>query len=351
MTNKMINKALKTKPLFILTLFGLCVAVLSALESHVPWLAAFCGSFGGGCKETASFTLFRIPVSYWGIAYFVFLAFVIRLAKPWVFWAAMGGIGVELTFLWLMISMEMVCFFCIANLFVFTLLFFFVLDKNRIWQTISITLIFFIFFNFLIAWENNTEPKAKPERSADTIVAGIAGTDITVEELESPLANRIYRMQEEIYGLKRRRLDKLITKILLEKAAIRQGISFKSLLNSILSNGIDVTDQEVTRYYQHNRKRLAGMKGTEESIRKQIKTYLEEQKRNRKIKDYVEPLKEEYEVTVFLAPPPLPFTRISEGNSPVWGPLDAPVTIIEFSDYLCPACRAAHDTTKEIRER
>lgn len=347
----MTTKAPKYKPLFILVLFGLCVAVLSALESHLPWLATFCGSFGEGCKETASFTLFHIPVSYWGLAYFIFLGFVICLAKPWVFWAAMSGFGVELTFLWLMISMEMVCFFCIANLLVFTLLFFFTFDKNRIWQTISMALIFFIFSNFLIAWENNTEPKAKLERSAGTIVASVAGTDITVEELESPLANRIYMMQEEIYGLKRRRLDNLITKILLEKTAAQQGISLQSLLNSIHSNGIDVTDHEVTLYYQQNRNRLAGMKGTEQSIRKQIKAYLEERKRNRKIKDYVKLLKEKYEVTVFLAPPPLPFTSVSEGNSPVWGPLDAPVTIIEFSDYLCPACQAAHDATKKIRER
>ena len=347
----MISTAPKYKPLFILALFGLCVAILSTLESHLPLLASFCGFFGEGCKETASFTLFHIPVSYWGIAYFVVLAFGIFLAKPWVFWAAMSGIGVELTFLWLMISMDMVCFFCIANLLVFTFLFFFAFDKNRIWQTVSMALIFFIFSNLLIAWENNTEPKAKLERSGDTVVASVAGTDITVEELESPLANRIYRMQEEIYGLKRRRLDNLITKILLEKTAQQQGISLQSLLNLIYSNGIDVTEHEVTRYYQQNRNRLAGMKDTEESIRKQIKAYLEERKRNLKIKAYVKPLKEKYEVTVFLAPPSLPFTSVSDGNSPVWGSLDAPVTIIEFSNYLCPACQAVHDTTKKIRER
>ncbi len=345
------NKTPKYKPLLILAALGLCVAVLSALESHMPWLASFCGSFGDGCKETATFTLLRIPVSYWGIAYFVLLAAVICFAKPWVFWVVMSGFGLELTFLWLMVSLEMVCIFCLANLLVFIFLFGFAFEKNRIWQTVSISLIFFTLFNFFIQRENDTEVKPVSERSAERIIATVAGTNITAEELESPLASRIFRLQEEIYGLKNKRLNDMITKILLEKEAAQQGISLQSLADSILSTETDVTDQEVAQYRQQNRSRLAGLKGNEESIQKQIKTYLEKRKRTLKVKGYVEPLKEKYNVTVFLAEPSLPFTRISEGNSPVWGPSDATVTIIEFSDYLCPACRAAHDATKKIRDQ
>jgi protein-disulfide isomerase len=41
--------------------------------------------------------------------------------------------------------------------------------------------------------------------------------------------------------------------------------------------------------------------------------------------------------------------KIDIAGAPTLGPHNAPVTIVEFSDYECPACRANHQVVKQVR--
>ncbi len=41
--------------------------------------------------------------------------------------------------------------------------------------------------------------------------------------------------------------------------------------------------------------------------------------------------------------------RVELGDSPARGPADAPITIVEFSDFLCPLCRRATQTFDDLR--
>jgi len=45
------------------------------------------------------------------------------------------------------------------------------------------------------------------------------------------------------------------------------------------------------------------------------------------------------------------FYPIQVGDAPSKGPADAPVVIVEYSDFECPYCKRAHDTMKELVER
>ena len=81
--------------MIVISIVGLGVAILSALEGRIETLAAFCGWFGDGCRATADFYLLGVPVWIWGIAYYGVLIGAIFFFQPAVFWLVMVGLGVE----------------------------------------------------------------------------------------------------------------------------------------------------------------------------------------------------------------------------------------------------------------
>jgi protein-disulfide isomerase len=49
--------------------------------------------------------------------------------------------------------------------------------------------------------------------------------------------------------------------------------------------------------------------------------------------------------------PPEIVAKLTEGSPASWGPADAKVTVVEFSDFLCPYCKFAGETVEKIRPR
>ena len=45
-----------------------------------------------------------------------------------------------------------------------------------------------------------------------------------------------------------------------------------------------------------------------------------------------------------------PWARVDIGKSPIEGPVDAPITVVEYSEFQCPFCRRAQETMEKIEE-
>ena len=186
-------------------------------------------------------------------------------------------------------------------------------------------------------------------RAADNALAEVDGVAITSEEVEKPLASQLSKLEEQIYNLKRQKLDALINDKLLEKEAAKRKLTVPQLLDAEVTAKVGlVTEQEIEKFYQDNK---AQIKGDDPQVREKIRGFLQNQKLAAKRAEFLTSLRSQAKIVDNLKPPPIARVEVSVDGAPFKGPVNAPVTIVEFSDFECPFCKRAHPTLTQLFEK
>ena len=190
-----------------------------------------------------------------------------------------------------------------------------------------------------------TEQTANPQDSET--IASIDGQPITQAELDAWIKEDLFREQTEnraaaeLYELRARSLERLIDERVLAAEAERRGVSKEDLLRDERKARGEIGDEQVTAFYEQNKQKMGG--STRDQVADRIRSFLDEQRSGEITAD----LRKRAKVTLLLEPP-----RVSvAAEGPSLGPANAPVTIIEFSDFQCPYCGRASSTVKQIHER
>ncbi len=332
----------------ITLLVGFVVALLAALESHVPWISAFCGLLGDGCQETEQYRMLGLPIAGWGMAYFVGLGLLFMRKRSWLFGAVMAGVGFEALFVQIMLESHFVCVFCAVNFGVVLLLLIGLFDRNRIGQMGGGILLSFTLAGFLVSDGRSRAP----EYAGHAVLAIVGDLEITTDDVERPLTSAIHALQQQLYGVKKEALNILIENALLEQEAARQELRVEDLMTKIRSHIPRAASHVVNHYYDSGLYRQWGSwKGSESEIKAGIQDYLHNRDSQPRVDEYILKLREVYPVDVLLKAPPLPATQIRIEGAPSQGPADAAVVVVELSDYHCPACRKGHGVVAQVREK
>lgn len=182
--------------------------------------------------------------------------------------------------------------------------------------------------------------------AASEPLAEVDGVAITAEEVEKGLAAQLTKLEEQIYNLKRQRIEALINEKLLAKEAAKRGISVPALLDAEVTSKVGlVTEQEIERFYQANK---ASLKGEEDNVREQIRALLQKQKLAQRRQKFIDSLRSQAKVVINLKPPAVIRTQVGTEGAPFKGPAKAPVTMVEFSDFHCPFCKRVLSTLAQL---
>jgi protein-disulfide isomerase len=129
-----------------------------------------------------------------------------------------------------------------------------------------------------------------------------------------------------------------INDLFLLAEATRRSIGPEEIVRQEVSEKIHTpTEAEVAKFYADNKARLPGELAT---LSNQIAEYLQEQDRQRLEKALSEKLRKGADIRWLISEPPVPVQTISIDDDPVRGDANAPVTIVEFTDFQCPSCAA-----------
>ncbi|UCC73849.1 MAG: DsbA family protein [Gemmatimonadota bacterium] len=168
-------------------------------------------------------------------------------------------------------------------------------------------------------------------------------------ELEELIGDQLGQLDHE-YRLQRHQLieatlDQVVDDRLLEAEAETRGITKTELIASLTEGRVEVSEEDITGWYEQNAASLGGR--SLEELYPRIEEFLRDTRRQRILSRYAEQLREQSDVVVLLEP-----FRVELDNqgSPALGSAGAPVTLTEFSDFECPYCAAFSPTIRRLKE-
>ena len=168
--------------------------------------------------------------------------------------------------------------------------------------------------------------------------------------MEQGVKAQLAKLEEQRYEILDQRLNQLIGERLLAQEAKRRNVSVEDLLKTeVVSKVPDVPDSEVQAFITQNKGRLPKMDDKE--LRLKVRDHLRTQKVNELRQGYLQGLRGQSKVTVLLQEPTSTRYDVRGDGGFSRGPKDAPVTIVEFSDFQCPFCKTANATVKQVLDK
>ena len=157
------------------------------------------------------------------------------------------------------------------------------------------------------------------------------------------MRGQLLQMDLERYEAMKAQLDALVAERLIALEAAERGMSVEEFERVEVFAKMDpVTPEQVRSFYDANRERLPR---SFEELEGRIMAHLQRQSEAQRRAALARELRARYPVRIALAPPR---ADVGADDDPFLGPQDAPVTLVEFSDFQCPYCRRVQSVLKRL---
>ncbi len=178
------------------------------------------------------------------------------------------------------------------------------------------------------------------------VLAVVNGQEITAADIESRIKNQLLKINNELYSLKKQAVDALIAERLLNQEATKRGITQQELVQQEVTAKMKaVSDEEIKRFYTTNKARMGNK--TLDELKDRIAQHLQDVQRRQRQQTLIAELRKAASIRLLIQPPR---ADVAINGAPTRGPANAPVTLVEFSDFQCPYCARVQPVLRKIRD-
>ena len=193
--------------------------------------------------------------------------------------------------------------------------------------------------------EGKARSQAPTAGAASDVVAEIDGAPITRAEVDQKAQAALQRVREQEYDARKEALDGMLVERLFDREAKARGISREQLLKDEVDGKVPApTAKEIQDLYDQNRARVGTR--TVAELTPEIAEALVQRARGVRARAFEQELRAKTKITIALQQPradvPIP------ADAQILGPKDAKVTLVEYSDYLCPYCHRAQEVVDKV---
>lgn len=177
-------------------------------------------------------------------------------------------------------------------------------------------------------------------------VATVAGETITAIQLREAIGGKAIVAETMAYQTRRTALEELIARRLVVKEAQRRSVSPEQLEKDEIDGKVrELTDDEARLVYAAA-PQMFGSRSETDAV-PVVKEQVRRQRLAARRVEFALELRRSYPVKLLLEPPR---TAVELSDTlHVSGPADAPVTIVEFSDFQCPFCARMSPVLARVR--
>lgn len=178
--------------------------------------------------------------------------------------------------------------------------------------------------------------------------AATVGDDvISLTELEQSAAGELASLEQQRYRLLNQKLAQIIGDRLLAREAKKRGVTVEALLrDEVTAKTPPVSDAAVQQFIAQNQAQMP--KGNPDELKARVADYLQRQQAGQRRAAYVASLRAQTPVQIHLKEPEPVRVQIDASQGYARGPREAPINVVEFSDFRCPYCKTVVPTLKQL---